>query len=452
VRRIVGYARRSHGHDRAQRRFNQLSPGPKSEAGSKVRVPKNPEHILRYLPESPAARAGRDFQAEVAARKARENAITTHWGLLLANDVTLSIVPSPQRHDLTITMSSTGPKGAYDVAVRKVEVRDQEARVLLRRQHVTATRMFVPLFVLPHDSFGGGNAGWELARMDLATRDRLNGINSITALFNETTLAQPPEPGAAVASTVASMRDRLAAALMQPGTPTDLSLANPWIATINWQSLNDEDLELIGKLIADTRVTDLPSLDEGAINPMRAELRGVVVARLINPATLPQLRKRLDELVRYMPPGTFAVSTPDELTLLHNSLLRMNAPGLVLHLTDQGRAGVPELVRILQEDVRVEPRRMRDGVLAAIRRAFIRLGPDAASALPVVIDLFDEGGSQFAYSSNDKDEWRVAMVLMGRPLEDVPFEPGLAAEKIAQHRTNLTRLVAWARNHPDWHH
>jgi hypothetical protein len=207
---------------------------------------------------------------------------------------------------------------------------------------------------------------------------------------------------------------------------------------------------LLGKLITDPRVTDLPLLYDSAIRSVRPELRGVIVARLINPGTLPQLRRRLDELVQYMPPGTFAVSTPDELTLLHNPLLRMNAPGLVLHLADQGKAGVPKLVRILQEDVRVEPRKMRDDVLAAIRRAFIRLGPDGASALPVVIELFDH--TPLAYGSKEKDEWRVAMVLMGRPLEDVPFEPGLPAEKIAQHRTDLMRLVAWARNHPEWHH
>jgi len=291
---------------------------PKGEAGSNARAPKSPEHILQYLPESPAARAGRDFQAEIAARKARENAVTAHWGLLLANDVALSIVPSPQHHDQTITMSSTGPSGFHRVAVRQVDVRDRHDHVLLRRQRVTATRMVVPLLVFPHDSFGGINAGWKLARTELATGDRLSGINSITALFDETTLARPPEPGAAVAGMVVSIRDRLAVALTQLGVPADLSLANPWLATINWQSIDDDDLELLGKLIADTRLIDLPRLDEGAINPMRPELRGVIVARLVNPATLPQLRKRLDKLVQYMPPGTFAISTPNELALLHN--------------------------------------------------------------------------------------------------------------------------------------
>ena len=423
---------------------------PKGEAGSKAVAPKSPEQILQYVPERPVPGERRDYQADMAARKARENAVIAHWGLLLANDVALSIVPSPQHHDQTISMTSTGRSGFHHVAVRQVDVRDREGRVLMRRQRVTATRMFVPLFVVPHDSFGGaGSAGWKLARMDLVTGDRLLGVNSITVLFNDTTLARPSEPGDAATSMVAGMRERLAAALMQPGAPADLSLANPWLATINWQSINDGDLELLGKLIVDTRVIDLPRLYDRGTGSVRAELRGAIVARLINPATLPQLRNRLDPLVRSMPPGTFAVSTPDELTLLHNPLLRMNAPGLVERLADQGKAGVPELARILQEDVRVEPWTMRQDLFKAVRRALIRLGPDAAGALPVVVELFDQGGTLLAPDSNERGEWRIAMVRMGRPVEDVPFEPRLTAEQIAQRRTDLTRSGEWARDHPE---
>jgi hypothetical protein len=253
----------------------------------------------------------------------------------------------------------------------------------------------------------------------------------------------------------AGMRDRLAAALMQPGAPADLSLADPWLATIDWQSINDGDFELVGKLIADARVIHLLRLYDGATDSVRVELRGAIVSRLLNPATLPQLRHRLDTLVQFMPPGTFAASTPDELALLHNPLLRMDAPALVQRLADQGKAGVPELVRILEEDVRVEPQSQRTGVLRAVRRALVRLGPDAASALPVVIELFDHGETPLAVSSKVMDEWRIAMIRMGRPIEDVPFEPRLTVEQIAQRRADLMRYVqrdgerpAWS--HPDW--
>jgi hypothetical protein len=380
----------------------------------------------------------------MAARKAQESAIIARWALRLANDVTLSIVPAPQHHDLTITMTSTRSNRFHELDVRNVEVRDRGGRVLLRRQRVTATRVVVPLLLevyRPYDI-----AKWRLAQTSLVTRDRIYGINSITLLFNETTLARPAEPSDAVTG----VRDRLAAALMQPGAPADLSLAGPWLATVNWKSIDDGDMELLGKLIADTRVIDLPRLYEGENDSVRAELRGVIVARLLNPATLPQLRTRLDTLVRYMPDGTFAVPTPDELALLHNPLLRLSAPGLVQRLADQGRAGVPELVRILQEDARAEPEARRKGVLRAVRRALIRLGPDAAGALPVVIALFDQPDTPLNTDSDDMSEWRIAMVRMGRPIDDVASEPSLTVEQIAQSRSHLMEYVEHIHGRDAW--
>jgi hypothetical protein len=251
-------------------------------------------------------------------------------------------------------------------------------------------------------------------------------------------------------ATVASVRDRLAAALMQPGAPADLSLVNPWLATINWQSLKDEDIELLGKLIADARVIDLPHLYEGADRSARAEHRGAIVARLRDPATLPWLRRRLGTLVRYMPPGTFAVPTPDELALLRDQSLRLDAPGLVERLADQGKAGVPELVRILQEDVRVEPWAKRKGVLAAVGRALVRLGPDAASALPVVIALFDQPNTPLGSLSHEMGAWGAVMVRMGRPIEDVPFPPRFTVEEIAQGRSAIMLSVERLLDSPDW--
>src|SRR5262249_16223421 len=107
------------------------------------------------------------------------------------------------------------------------------------------------------------------------------------------------------------------------------------------------------------------------------------------------------------------------------------APALVQRLADQGKAGVPELVRILQEEMQVEPWPTRQSVLAAVSRAFVRLGPDAASALPLVIELFDERDSLLAQGSavvaGNADVWRAAMVSMGRPIEEVPFPPNFTA-------------------------
>ena len=62
-------------------------------------------------------------------------------------------------------------------------------------------------------------------------------------------------------------------------------------------------------------------------------------------------------------------------------------------------------------------------IVAAVRRALVRLGPDAASALPVVIELFDQPNTPLAHYSDERSSWRTAMIRMGRPLEDVPSPP-----------------------------
>src|SRR4029077_20816377 len=113
-----------------------------------------------YLPKQPVSGGRRDFQAEMAARQAHENAIIAHWGLRLASEVTLVMVPSPQRHDLTITITSPIRQGSHNVTVKQAEVRDREGRVLLRRQHVTAEAVLVPPLVWPYDF---PKAKWGLA-------------------------------------------------------------------------------------------------------------------------------------------------------------------------------------------------------------------------------------------------------------------------------------------------
>jgi hypothetical protein len=420
---------------------------PKGEASSNAMAPSSPEQILRHLPEKPASSSRGNYLAETAEREAQENAITARWGLRLASEVTLSIVPSPQHHDLTITITLPDPQRANDMAVKQVEVRDRAGRVLLRRQHVMATPVFVPLVLWPFALIPKLDftlaSSWRLARSELQTGDR--NIKPITVLFDETTLARPPEPGDAV--TV--MRERLAAALMQPGAPADLALAAPWLTTINWRSLKEGDTELLGKLIADARVTDLRRIFEGADNSVFAPHRSAIVARLLDPATPRELRFRLDDLLRSMPPGTFAVPTPDELALLRDPSLWLNSPGLVVRLADQGKAGVPELVRILQEAVR-EPYATRHTAIQAIRRAFVRLGPDAVGALPVVIELFDHRHTPLAGEFSEMFGWRITMVLMGRPIEDVPFPPTYTAAQIARERSDIMQAVKRARDDPRW--
>jgi hypothetical protein len=423
---------------------------PKGDAGPNGVAPTKPEQILLHLPD-PVKLDRRGPEYVIAARKARENAIISRWALRLAGDVALSIVPSPRQHDLTIKITNAIGHDAHGVSVKQVDVRDRDGRVLLRQAYATTDVVLVPLALQPYDLLG--HPTWGLARTTLHTGDEFTRIDSINVLFDRTTLARPPEPGDDAAGErldgVGGLRDRLAAAVTQPGAPADLSLAAPWLATLDWRTVTDDDVALAGKLIADARVTDLRPLLKKIGKRVRPELRGAIVARLLDPATPPKLRHDLDHLVRWMPRGTFAVPTPDELALLRNRSLRVKAPYLVEHsLADQGQAGVAELVRILQEDVN-EPWYRRQYIVAALCRTLIRLGPDAAGALPAVIELFDVPHTALANDWTLVNRWRVAMVRMGRPIEQVPFPPQFTTGEIAQERSFIVQVAERVRDHPD---
>lgn len=422
---------------------------PKSEAGSNDVAPKKPELILQYLPEKQVIGAP---EVIIAARKARENAVISHWALRLASDVTLSIVPSPPHHDLTIKMTSAIGRDAHGVGLKQLDLRDRGGRVLLRREYATADVVVAPLLLTPSDMLT--RSGWELARTTLQAGNGFAGVQPIKVLFDQTTLARPPEPQDAPAvdrrDGVTDMRDRVAAALLQPDPQVDLALAPRWLATLDWFSMKDGDYELLGKVIADTRVTDLRPLFDNVRAPVRPQLRGAIIARLVNPATPPELRSSLDGLVRKMAPGTFAVSTADEIALLRDQSMRLNLPHLIERLSDQGQAAVPELVRILQADVQVEPWQRRRHVVEAVCRAFIRLGPDAAGALPDVIALFDQPRRPLGGDVSHMSWWGVAMVRMGRAIDEVPFPPKSTPQDIAQGRSFIVQAAERARNRPEW--
>lgn len=106
-------------------------------------------------------------------------------------------------------------------------------------------------------------------------------------------------------------------------------------------------------------------------------------------------------------------------------------------MSDQGARAVPLLIDLLNEDVRVQPWAKRQWILADIRRAFSRLGRDAATALPTVERLFDLPHSPLTNSSNDADAWRVAMVRMGKSVDTLTFPAHLSAEIIARDREHI---------------
>jgi hypothetical protein len=123
--------------------------------------------------------------------------------------------------------------------------------------------------------------------------------------------------------------------------------------------------------------------------------------------------------------------------LLADRALRLRSSALVARLSDQGAGAVPWLLNLLAEDVRVQPWAKRQSMLADIRRAFSRLGREAASALPAVEHLFERPHSPLTNSSNDADAWRVAMVRMGKPVETLTFPAHLSPKTVTRDRERI---------------
>jgi len=72
-----------------------------------------------------------------------------------------------------------------------------------------------------------------------------------------------------------------------------------------------------------------------------------------------------------------------------------------------------------------------------ISGACSRLGRDAASALPTAERLFELPRSPLTNSSNDADNWHVAMVRMGKPVETLTFPPHLRADTVPRARAQI---------------
>ena len=406
---------------------------PKSQARDATLIPAEPAAIVDHLPADREKSAGpNQWKAVLDPKKALKDSVTAKWSLRLANEVSLVAEPPPNRFDRTVAIRQTRGQGRHRIGVTEVEIADASGAVLLRRQRVTAAPIAAPLHVAPSAPL---ERGFEIGRRSVHTGPRYFDFKPVETLFRETTLARPTTDE----RVVVRLREAVAssAAAVAPGEPA--VMVAPWLATLDWRHLNDRDIDVVAKLIADPRTTGLERLYDGYAKHVSPRLRKPIALRLLEASTDDRLRGTLNTLVRNMPPGTYAELLPEEKALLADRTLRLRSSALVARSSDQGVRAVPLLLNLLNEDVRVQPWAKRQWILADIRRAFSRLGRDAATALPTVERLIDLPHSPLTNSSNDADAWRVAMVRMGKPVDTLTFPAHLSAEIIARDREHIRK-------------
>ena len=225
---------------------------PKSQARDATLIPAEPAAIVDHLPAPDREQStGRNqWKAVVDAKKALKDSVTAKWSLRLANEESLVAEPPPNRFDRTVAIRHTRGQGRHRIGVTEVEISDASGAVLLRRQRVTAAPIAAPLHVAPSAPL---ERGFTIGRRSVHTGPRYFDFKPVETLFRETTLARPTTDE----RVVVRLREAVAssAAAAAPGEPA--VMVAPWLATLDWRHLNDRDIDVVAKLIADPRTTGL---------------------------------------------------------------------------------------------------------------------------------------------------------------------------------------------------
>ena len=259
---------------------------PKSETHGPGLSPRAPEEILMHLPKSTQKIDSKTTQkidpmADIRAREAVKNALIAKWALRLASEKTLVSEPAAGQSDLVIDMQETREQGFHHIAVSRIEIRNASGTIVLRRQRVTAEPIAMPIHLLPQGPML--DRGWGIGRTFLHSGSLYETLQPIETLFVETTLARPK----GIEGGVDDMRERIAAAVAQPGSPRDLGLVRPWTETLKWEQLDDAEIDLLAKVIADARVTGIERIYDGATKHVSPRLRPAIITRLRDHSTPP---------------------------------------------------------------------------------------------------------------------------------------------------------------------
>ncbi len=411
---------------------------PKAMATQPTLSPVKPEEILALLPKATAPVSAAVFRKQHEALEQWVPAAAAAWAVRLATRESLIADAAAPAADMTIRISKDRTSRS-EPTVSRVEILDQGMHPLFRRSVVAMRVLAAPLHF-------NGEGGLENFRMTLGHRTLRRGetypeMMAATELFLHSSLAAP--------ATDPSQRDDmlrlLDTALADPqraATDPAFGLSSIWFASTTWRdTLPPQEVALLARAIADPRVPITRSLYDGYQKYVAPELRSAIGARIVHPETPEQARTQLATLLSNMPARTFVTLSADERTMLGKGALRRQSYPMVTRLADRGEAAVPDLLQILESDAAIQPWANRKSVLRALCEAFTILGPRAGSALPVVQRLVLQPQSPILNSSRDRDDWYLALVLMGASIDDLAFST-TSPEMAARDRERLRNRAA----------
>ncbi|WP_083732443.1 hypothetical protein [Fuerstiella marisgermanici] len=378
--------------------------------------PSEPGRIVREDPLLVQKHRGRHL---VMAAKAVE----ANWALRLSGDERLQQV-EPHAADTADWIVQIEDRTTDQTSrLRRITILDATGAVRFRRSYrkqAVPARLFYLGF---HVSGGAGtisNASFHVGRQVLESGDR--SLNPESALL---TAISRPAPRCDVQD-IALLRERVEQILEGPeASRAQLELPRRFLGLFFFDT-SEEDHSLIARIVADDRVTDLeqPMKNVFSKDKIPVALRDAYARRILMNHTSANMRYRLAEQLANLPRGTFADPTEEHLAIWNTpEVYREAAPFLVALADLSPERAVPALQAALDTALGVPDWNERRRLVNGICQAFVRLGPNAASAVPRIRELFLRRPSPILRTSKGADQWRFTLARMGVPIKDLPVFP-----------------------------
>ena len=310
------------------------------------------------------------------------------------------------------------------------EIRDGDKKTLYRHFAATVTALFAPLALAPPSLERSGFRDWGWATTNFPGKPVINFDEIDPGLYAQLAVRRRAEflerPG--------ELREKVRAMLPQLQVD-NADVATPLIRQYVIMLEKSppaavEDIELIGELIADPRLTDLPGayvLPRVLSSMQLAQLLPGIVHKLKSvPPTVSPLDGAIGEALDSWPEGAFAAPDADTLALVRDPIQRRRATGLIKRLADMGSSAAPLLAdmiayhveaaaRFSPDDPQLTPQEKSFGRTANERTAVAAmhsmciLGRQAASELPRMKSL----EAAFRSVRTDYSGWDVMMARIG---------------------------------------
>jgi hypothetical protein len=397
-------------------------------------TPVDPQDILKKFAKLNNDRKFHGFAVEQQA----DRAIQAEWALRISQgDELRRTAPLPaDRMDWTIKYVRLHEKKQPDV--ERLEIRNCAGDVVARTSLV---RHFVPGSLFWFDFAGGSSAdGFSGARFTIggstvSNQARCYEFDSAVELLRTVSIPQPEAQADVITQTERALND----VLDNPdATETQLLIAPMWLEQFRYNADHDQ-LDLIAKILMDDRIADPANLLRVALSSKAdlTPLRAGLVKRYFG-ATDPGSKTWYIKSLVGLADGTFAQPTDEERAIWHQAIDVNEAAPFVERLADQGPDAVPQLMAILDASLE-KPWHARWRVLEGICEACKRLGPDATAAAPQIRSLIETSPKALLNSSDDRQQWLVALHLMGVEIKDLPF--GVKALEPAKLASESRRIL-----------